>query len=587
MPASLSYANLNSLWSTFLVETLAGLGLRRAVISPGSRSAPLAWAFALNAKTDAIPVLDERSAAFFALGLAQRTRTPVALLATSGTAGAHFFPAVMEAREAGVPLIVFTADRPPEMRDCQAGQTADQQKLFGHFPRWQTELLLPERSVALFRYLRQTLAHAWEISQGPSPGPVHLNLPFREPLAPTADDSVAAWEKSGEIAALLERIPPVLPARCWLSRHERRAYLDYWRKSEGGLIVAGPAQPFDASGYCRSVGRLARTLGWPVLTDGLSPLRNFEATVPGLVTRYEVILRSAARGDSLRPRKVIQLGALPAGKTLRSWLGRAGADTFVIDPSDRNLDPLHGSARALRSRVEDFTADMEMPEKPFSAYLARWLDLETRAVDLARDILAGEEALFEGKLAWLASRHVPVDTPCFIASSMPVRDIESYWEAGNRRVRPYCNRGVNGIDGTLSTALGVCHDHRPGILLTGDLALLHDTNGFLSRPRFRGGLTVFAVNNRGGGIFEKLPMARFDPPFEAFFATPQEVDFQSLAAAYGVEYRKVASWDEVVTLLENPCSEGIRLVEIPTDRKADTAARETMADDLSRRLDES
>ncbi len=567
------------------METLAGLGLRYAVISPGSRSAPLALAFANNPKVTATPVLDERSAAFFALGIARRTRTPVAVIATSGSAGAHFFPAVIEAYESGVPVLLFTADRPPEMRDCQSGQTTDQQKLFGRFPRWQTELLLPEASKTIFRHLRQTLAYAWEISLGPAPGPVHLNIPFREPLAPTEDESAKTWERSGEIAALLKRVPPVLPGRCWLSRDERYAFLSYWKKSENGLIVAGPAQTFDAHGYCRAVGRLAKTLGWPVLSDGLSPLRSFHESVPGLVSRYDFILRTKSGRESLRPQNVIQLGSLPTSKTLRDWLGHCAADTFIIDPGDRNLDPLHGATQYLRTRIEDFVASIELADKPFSAYLARWLDVERRALDLTGKVIANEERLFEGKLAWLASRHLPRDTPCFIASSMPVRDVEAFWEPGNRHVRPYCNRGVNGIDGTLSTALGVCHDNRPGVLITGDLALLHDGNGFLSRPHFRGGLTVFLINNRGGGIFEKLPIAGFDPPFEDFFATPQQVDFAKLAETYGVEYRKIGSWKEVTAAMDDLCADGIRLLEIPADRKADTAFRDKLVAGIVRELE--
>ncbi len=585
MSGSLSYANLNALWGTFAVETLAGLGLHYAIISPGSRSAPITWAFAMNEKVKAVPVLDERSAAFFALGIARRTRTPVAVVATSGTAGANFFPAIIEAAEAGVPLLVFTADRPAELRDCRAGQTIDQQKLFGGFPRWQTELLLPEPSSGIFRYLRQTLAHAWEISQGPAPGPVHINVPFREPLAPVADESVRSLEKTDAISGLLKRIGPVMPARSRISHEETQAFVDYWKRSEAGVIVAGPAQPFDAAGYCRSVGRLAKVLGWPVLTDGLSPIRNFHEAVPGLVSRYEFILRAGSHSDTLRPHRVLQIGALPAGKGLRSWLKESAAETFVIDPGNRNLDPLHGNTRYLRTRIEDLSAAITASEKAFPAYLSRWLDIERRALTLTSEALEREESLFEGKIAWLLSRHIPVDTPCFVSSSMPVRDIEYFWEPGNRHVRPYCNRGVNGIDGTLSTAMGVCHDNRPGILLTGDLGLLHDSNGFLNVPRFRGGLTILLINNRGGGIFEKLPMANFDPPFEEFFATPQQVDFQVLTSAYNVEYRLIESWKQLIASIENPAPSGIRLLEIPTDRKQDTAFRDALFPKITEKLD--
>lgn len=581
MAASLSYANVNALWATFFVESLALTGLRYAVISPGSRSAPLAWALATNATVEAIPVVDERSAAFFALGLARRSGEPVVLLATSGTAGANYYPAVIEASEAGVPLLVLTADRPVEMRDCRAGQTTDQRKIYGSFARWQTELLLPEASPEIFRYLRQTLAHAWAASRGPLPGPVHLNVPFRDPLAPVEDGSVRAWSDSGEIARLLPGEPAGPPARLRVTADEAEAWIGRWRETERGIIVAGPAQPVDAAAYCRALGALSAALGWPVLSDGLSPVRNFLELVPAQVSRYEFLLRDESLSAALRPETVLQIGALPTGKSLRARLGEFGAETFVLDPGDRNLDPLHGRTVHLRGGVTDFVSAGRFSERPAAAYRRRWLDADAACLDRCSGILQATEDRFEGKIAWLMSRHLPEGTPIFVASSMPVRDVEFFWEPGNLKVRPYCNRGVNGIDGTLSTALGVCHDGAAGVLLTGDLAFLHDTNGLLSLPRFRGGLTVLLVNNRGGGIFEKLPMARFDPPFETFFATPQDVDFGRLLAAYGAAYERIDSWEDLIPRLEKLPDSGLRVLEIPTGRKADTAFRERLFAELA------
>ena len=586
MSSSLSRANLNALWGTFAVETFYRLGLRYAVVSPGARSAPLTWALASHPGIEAIPVLDERSAGFFALGIARRTKLPVLLLATSGTAGAHYYPALIEASEANVPLLAVTADRPPELRDCGAGQTIKQGDLYGGFVRYATELPLPEPSAPLLRQLRQTLTHAWEIARGPIPGPVHLNAPFREPLAPVEDDSLRSWPESFDPDQLLPAprpSPPIRPSRIRMASSEAKGLLDRWRGSERGLIVAGPAQPANPAEYCAMVGRLASSLGWPVLSDGLSPIRSHRENVPGLVTKYEFLLRAGNLRDDLKPDLLIQLGALPAGKTLRAWLEEAAPETWVITEGDRNLDPLHGRTCHVRGGVDDLVAeiDEDLAARQTNPYLDRWQTAENAAANHVARFMGEEQDLFEGKVAWLMSRHLPPQTPCFIAASMPVRDVEFYWEPGDCRFQIYCNRGVNGIDGTLSTAMGVCHDGPPGVLLTGDLACLHDANGLQNRPRFRGSLTVVLINNRGGGIFEKLPMARFDPPFEEFFATPQQVDFRKLAEAYGASYQKMDTWNDLVSRLNPLPQSGLRILEIPTDRKADMALRGKLFKDVA------
>ena len=590
MSSSLSRANLNSLWGTFAVETLYRLGLRRAVVSPGARSAPLTWALAMHDGIEAIPVLDERSAGFFALGMARRNHEPVLLVSTSGTAGAHYYPALIEASEAGVPLLAITADRPPELRDCGAGQTIKQGDLFGGFVRYAAELPLPEPSNPLLSHLRQTLIHSWETARGPLPGPVHLNAPFRKPLAPVEEDTDRPWLDAVDPEILLPETVSLSfprPARVRPAKDEIDRLLARWRKSRRGVIVAGTAQPENPPAYCAAVGRLAAHLGWPVLTDGLSPLRNYRDAVPGLVTKYEFLLRVDALHDALKPDTVVQLGALPTGKSLRAWLEDAAAETWVVTAGDRNLDPLHGRTRHLRGAVEDLApeqgeANAGQEKNPYGDL---WTTAENAAVSHVAMILEAEVSRFEGKTAWLMSRHLPPETPCFFAASMPVRDVEFYWEAGNSHCRPYCNRGVNGIDGTLSTAMGVCHDGPPGVLLTGDLAFLHDANGLQNLPRFRGGLTVLLINNRGGGIFEKLPMARFDPPFEDYFATPQQVDFRNLAAAYGASYRKMDTWNDLVSALDPLPTSGLRILEIPTDRKFDMARRGKLFKDVADALD--
>jgi len=573
---SLDFRNRNTLWASVLAQTLQRLGLRTAVICPGSRSAPLAIAFARLERVEAIPVLDERSAAFFALGIARRTHWPVVLICTSGTAGANFYPAVIEAHESHVPLLVLTADRPPELRHCHAGQAIDQQKLFGSFPNWYSELALPSVELKMLAYVRQTAVHAWERSRLPTPGPVHLNCPFREPLAPTPQPEVQA------LAATLAADPFLTAVQPQAQRYTLEPPVDFWQGQLGqeGLMIAGPSQPERPEAYCQAVAHLSQDLGWPVLADGLSPLRNYAELNPHLISTYDLILRNSEFAKQLAPTQVIRLGELPTSKTLRTWLAAIGPQQWVVDPAPENFDPLHGPVTHLRSSVEALAqarlqAGRSFAQPPRSRYLERWRTAESKVRHAVDQSLASLDERFEGKIAWVLSQTLPPDTPLFIANSTPVRDLEAFWQPGNRHISPLFNRGASGIDGTLSTALGMAHRQPSSVMLTGDLALLHDTNGFLLKNQWLGHLTIVLINNNGGGIFETLPIAEFEPPFEKFFATPQNLDFAQLCRTYGVEHRLIQSWQQLEQALNPLPAAGIRVLEIPTQRKADAEWRRT------------
>jgi 2-succinyl-5-enolpyruvyl-6-hydroxy-3-cyclohexene-1-carboxylate synthase len=451
----LDFRTPNALWASVLVETLVRLGLQTAVISPGSRSTPLTLALAQHPAIDALPILDERSASFFALGRSRHSGRAVVLVCTSGTAGANYLPAVIEARESQVPLLILTADRPPELRDCASGQTIDQQKLFGTFPNYYGELALPEASEPMLRYLRQAIA-------------VH---PLSRP------------------ETLRERL------RCSFGAATRTGQASTQALRAGYANANTPIHP--------------------------SPTGRLRHTHP----------------TSLH-RRVI-------------WPG--------------SIEDL---ARALLSS--------ELPPVSIQAktYRHQWQTLNQQAQTRLDQAMAATEDLFEGKLAWLLPQVLPPDTAVFIANSTPVRDVEWFWPGNDRHLRPHFSRGANGIDGTLSTALGMAHGRDRNVLITGDLALLHDSNGLLLRPHFRGHLTILLLNNQGGGIFEMLPVADLDPPFEQFFATPQAVDFAPLCAAHGVAYEAIHTWPTLVKRLESLPSQGIRLLELRSDRKRDAQRRQ-------------
>lgn len=575
--AELDFRNVNSLWCSVLAETLARLGVRHAVISPGSRSTPLTFALARHPVIEAVPVLDERSAAFFALGIAKREGRPTVLVCTSGSAGANYFPAVIEAREAGVPLLVITADRPPELRSCASGQTIDQQKLFGDHVNFFHELALPDASDAMLRYLRQTLAHACERTRAAGGGPVHLNAPFRDPLPPIEMGHLAADLAEVDWSRFFSHLTPAVAPLA-------TAPIPHFPPDVHGVIVAGPAQPGDPAGYVAAVGELARRLGWPVLADALSPVRQYASLVPHVVTAYDVILRNSAAAERLRAETVLCLGNWPTSKVLRGWLEAADATVYMVSERVDNRDALHGRTRTLAVSLPVLAAHVQAATEP-NGYERMWAAMEKKIRSELDARLAAEAGMFEPKAAWLLARTLPAETPLVIANSMPIRDAEYFFAPSDRRLRPLCNRGANGIDGTLSTALGVAHDAgRPVVLLTGDLALLHDTNGFLLRPKLRGSLTVVLINNCGGGIFGHLPVAQFDPPFEEFFATPQEADFAKLAAAYGAEHVAVRDWGHLAELVTVLPPSGIRVLEVKTDRRSDAAKRKQLFADVAAML---
>jgi len=587
--------NTNTLWASVLVETLYCCGVRQAVVSPGSRSTPLTFAFAAHAGIEAIPVLDERSAAFFALGLAKQTRNPVVLLCTSGTAGANYFPAIIEAHESGVPLIVLTADRPPELRDCASGQAIDQQKLFGGFVRAYHELAAPEPRYDLLCYLRQTVASAYRRSLTER-GPVHLNIPLRDPLVPKPD--------AGEASRVVREIRSSFFEHFDAGDSESGVAVELKTLSEArGIIVAGPEWGSEPSEYAARVARLACDLGWPVLADGISPLRHHATGDAVVVTAYDAILRNHASEMSapasaaylaLAPDQVLCLGDWPTSKVLRTAVAAWEPEIIQVTRQSRNRDALHGRTRQICAPV----SALRVPEKPHdSGYLEQWRKAEATARTLidaelasaatgavARAAVDDDGKILEAAIVPTLACALPKGATVFVASSMPIRDVEYFWPKTERGFEFHFNRGANGIDGTLSTALGVAHNSsavpvsisRPTFLLCGDLSFLHDSNGLLLAPKLRGSLTVILINNHGGGIFEHLPVANYNPPFEEFFATPQAVDFGKLCAAHGVAHQVIHTLAELEVELSRPPQQGLRVLEVCTDRKASAAHRKAL-----------
>jgi 2-succinyl-5-enolpyruvyl-6-hydroxy-3-cyclohexene-1-carboxylate synthase len=471
-----------------------------------------------------------------------------------------------------VPLLLLTADRPPELRHCHAGQAINQVNLYGTYAHWYTELALPDTAPDLLAYLRQTVVQAWGRSHHPTPGPVHLNIPFRDPLVPSPDPALETIAQHFNEAQFFQMVQPKEIAT-WESN--LTLPLQTWKECDRGLIIAGPAIPRDGGVYCKAIALLSQTLGWPVLAEGLSPLRNYAELNPYLISVYDIALRNPEHAAQLQPEQVIRIGELPTSKILRQWLQDLPIPQWIVEPSDHNVDPLHSHSIHLRTSIEAISKslDKDRAASPPSSYLQSWLTLQNHLQKVIHQTLQSTKPLRESKVAWLVSQTLPPGTPLFIANSMPVRDVELFWQLGNRKIKPYFNRGANGIDGTLSSALGMAHRHQSSVLLTGDLSLLHDTNGFLIQPQWQGSLTIVLINNSGGGIFGMLPIANFEPPFEAFFATPQQADFAKLCGAYQVEHVLISDWDALETQLNPLPEQGIRVLEVTCDRTLDAQWR--------------
>ena len=546
-----------SAFARALVDEWARAGVHEACLAPGSRSAPLALALAADDRIRVHVHLDERSAAFFALGTAKASGSPAVVLCTSGTAAANFHAAVLEASHSRTPLIVCTADRPPELRDTGAGQTVDQLDLYGRAVRWFCEVGVPEDHPGAAASWRSIAARAVAESIGRPAGPVHLNLAFREPLVPTGAPLVDAPGRADGRPWTTVTRPTRTPDEATVRRLAEAV-----RARPRGLVVAGWGS--DAS--AEAVERVASAAGWPVLADPISGLRQG----CDAVSTYEALLRSPGFAERHRPDLVLRLGAAPTSKPLTAWLGPE-VPQLLVDPDAAWLDPGRGVAERLAVDPEPLLAaladTLELAAQPDPQWLRSWQDAERAARAALDELLDGWETLFEGRVARDTVEALPDGATLVVASSMPVRDVEAFARP-RTGVRFLANRGVNGIDGFVSTVLGAAAvSAGPTVALVGDLCLLHDANGLLGAAGRDVDATFVVLDNDGGGIFSFLPQAEHPEHFELLFGTPHGVDLAALASMHGLEADRVEKAGEVVPAVEAAITAGgVRFVIVPTER---------------------
>ena len=541
-----------------LVDEWLHCGVRHAVVSPGSRSTPIALEIANRQEIEMHIFHDERSAAFTALGIAKASGVPAILVCSSGTAAVEFHPAVVEAHHSETPILICTADRPAELQGVGAPQTIDQQNLYGVAIRKFVNAEVADDSEShTWRHIARDL---FATSLGDVQGPVHLNLRFREPLMGFATNLPP---RSASDAVITKKV--ALPS----SRSLRK--LNKALESEKGLIIAGPENY-----RVESILRLAENLGWPIVADPRSGTR-----VPNklVVAGADAILRDEDFSKRLRPDVVLRFGTLPASKVVNSWLSGSGANQVVITTTPSLTDPDRQCSLHIVSDIDELCAGLvsvhskEFVRKRSLSWLDKWVAAEDSAQKAINAALADEPGLTEPGVARAIYALVPEASHLVVSSSMPIRDVE-WFGAPRNGLRVHANRGANGIDGVVSTAVGVALATRqPTTLLIGDIALLHDVNGLINLASRKIDLRIVVIDNNGGGIFSFLPQAQAldEAKFEKIFGTPHDANIKMLAQAHQINTHELTNISDLAEVLSQ---RGPWLARVVTDRQENVKVHE-------------
>jgi 2-succinyl-5-enolpyruvyl-6-hydroxy-3-cyclohexene-1-carboxylate synthase len=576
-PSDTPRANL--LWATLIVEELARSGVDFFCVAPGSRSTPLVAALAANEKAESLIHFDERGTAFAAVGYARATGRPAAWITTSGTAVANGLPAVVEAATDGVPMILLTADRPPELRQTGANQTIDQPDIFGDYVRWRFDLPAPEEAVDPAMILTTVDQAVYRARRAPG-GPVHLNLMFREPFMPEdREEGLSApgrWSTSGEpytrYAATRPAVDPDEVERLW----------EVLRPVQRGIVVAGRL-PSRKQG--EAVLRLAGSLGWPLLPDVGSQIRLGTHT-DSLVPHYDALLASERFEEAHVPEAVLHVGGRAVSRRLEQFLTRGRPDPYVVVRENPfRLDPGHRVTHSVEADVLDLCAALAKAAgsdaRADSSWTESWHQASEKVDGYLDRSFAGVKKLNEPLVARLISQQIPEAHALVVASSMPVRDLDTYAATDGAYVPVAANRGASGIDGTVATAAGFIRgSRRPLTLLIGDLAFLHDMNSLAMLRDLPA--VVVVLNNDGGAIFSFLPIARYETFFEPYFGTPQGVSFEHAAAMFGLGYECPRSATEFVETYRAACARNApTLIEVRTDREENVTLHWDLLQEIS------
>ncbi|HVB62239.1 MAG TPA: 2-succinyl-5-enolpyruvyl-6-hydroxy-3-cyclohexene-1-carboxylic-acid synthase [Ktedonobacteraceae bacterium] len=598
-------ANATYVYVGAFVDELARADVRNVVICPGSRSTPLALTFAEHPEIRVWMHIDERSAAFFALGMAKRSEQPVALLCSSGTAAANFFPAIIEAKLTHVSLLILTADRPHELRDCGAPQAIDQNRLYGAYPKWFVDVLLPEATNAALRYIRTLAGRAAALARAVPAGPVHLNFPLREPLTPDPSagqelpppaqrDPIAWYGRPGN-APYIEVTESPLAAPPISAIRNIAAQL---QAAPRGLIVVGPQHN---PALADELTALARRLDYPILADALSQVRCGPRERNLVLSSYDAFLRDDAFISAEQPQIVLRFGAMPTAKPLLLYLQRyPTCPQIVIDGNAGWEEPTQLASTLIHADPVAFCQELLVmldagmggaSPRPYGydSWLESWQEADRVTREALQAAIQDFAPFFEGRVFSELAELLPDEATLYAGNSMPVRDLDTFFWSSARRLRIMGNRGANGIDGVLSSALGAsaAAPEQPTVLVVGDLSFLHDLNGLLAARLHRLNLTIILVNNDGGGIFSFLPQAAHPEHFEQLFGTPTGLDVRPAVEMYGGQFQRVESWEQFRGGVRGGIAgTGLHVIEVDTERASNVSMHRQLWQVVTRALRE-
>ena len=556
-----------------LVDEFYQLGVRHAVFSPGSRSTTMAMLFKEHEGFETYMNIDERSASFMALGIAKAHKEPTVLVCTSGSAVAHYLPAILEAQYSGIPLIVLSADRPHTLLHVGAPQTVDQHKIFGTAVNYFEELAVPQES-HYYTYPRQVARKAYMKAMDTKKGPVHINVPLFEPLVPELSrNHFEAGRSSFKVVKPnyssvfgcdnRNNLPHINNATDIAHGNDGTKEInDLLERYERILILAGPQIDIDEAEMICSFGEALQA---PILADPLSNVRGCD-TSKVVISTYDALLAGQALWYELKPDCVIQFGQIVVSKRVQQMIASwTDLEYIEVNPTMDSMNPTGKTTMHMQASIDVFT-NLYGVKNDSPAYLGKWQHLETAGKQKLGTAIE-EPSCFEGRTIRELQQHISDNAQVLIANSMSIRDFDYFWFSGESKAVLYGNRGVNGIDGTISTALGLAVNGRPTYLVTGDLSLFHDLNGLAVAKTHNLNLTIILHNNDGGGIFEYLPQ-KGTKHFDYLFSTSQGLDYSGAAKLYGCDYTKISSPNELSFVLAKIGQEsGVHIIEIPTNRE--------------------
>lgn len=560
--------NRNTLWATLFVDELARSGLNAVSIAPGSRSTPLTLAFANHSEIDVYLHDDERGASFFALGMALASRNPVAMVCTSGTATANFHPAIIEAFYSQVPLIVLTTDRPHEQRESGANQTIDQVQMYGDHVLWSHEVAPPEADPPdrTLRYLRSLANRSMNLANGLRKGPVHLNIPFRKPLEPTEVPSDSATTRGiGLEGRQNQPLTSFSKGSLMLDESQVEALATKIHQTERGLIVCGPRSP--QGEFAESITKLSKITGFPILSDALSGVRFGPQTSDLVLGHYETFLRKFKPDVDL----ILRFGGMPVSKFLGDYLTSAkNAEQILISEHGVWEDPTFMVSELIWTGPTELCQQLTQKlESTSSSTDPKWADALKEAERVCQSNVESElsKHFLEASAVLDVIEQLPNSASLFIASSLPVRYLDQFAGPMKKSLRTFANRGASGIDGTIASAIGAAASmNEPLILITGDLAFYHDMNSLLAMKKYDIKLITILINNDGGGIFHRLPISQFEPPFNELFITPHGLNFEPVVKMFGLDYECVTQRETFQTAFQSALNaENSCVIEVPFD----------------------